>query len=85
MDRSFLTGGIDDNGLAAAIMAIGERLGLEVVAEGIERLDQIGSLQSLGFELGQGFLFGRPMPYPSLDEYLGAPGDVDARLDPNAA
>ena len=37
MDRSFLTGGIDDRGLAAAIMAIGERLGLEVVAEGIER------------------------------------------------
>ena len=41
MDRSFLGGGIDDSGLAAAIMAIGERLGLEVVAEGIERLDQI--------------------------------------------
>ena len=50
MDRSFLGGGIDDNGLAAAIMAIGDRLGLEVVAEGIERQDQISSLQSLGFE-----------------------------------
>jgi EAL domain-containing protein (putative c-di-GMP-specific phosphodiesterase class I) len=85
MDRSFLGGSIDDSGLAAAIMAIGERLGLEVVAEGIERPDQIDSLQNLGFDLGQGFLFGRPMPYPSLDEYLGAPGEVDARLDPNAA
>jgi diguanylate cyclase (GGDEF)-like protein/PAS domain S-box-containing protein len=85
MDRSFLGGSIDDSGLAAAIMAIGERLGLEVVAEGIERPDQIDSLQNLGFELGQGFLFGRPMPYPSLDEYLGASGDMDARLDPNAA
>ena len=71
MDRSFLGGGIDDNGLAAAIMAIGERLGLEVVAEGIERQDQIDSLQSLGFDLGQGFLFGHPMPHGSLDEYLG--------------
>src|SRR5581483_11907274 len=47
---------------AAAIMAIGERLGLEVVAEGIERPEQIESLQSLGFDLGQGFFFGRPMP-----------------------
>ena len=64
MDRSFLGGGIDDSGLAAAIMAIGERLGLEVVAEGIERPDQIDSLHDLGFELGQGFLFGRPMPQP---------------------
>ena len=63
MDRSFLGGGIDDNGLAAAIMAIGDRLGLEVVAEGIEHREQIDSLQNLGFELGQGFLFGRPMPH----------------------
>jgi diguanylate cyclase (GGDEF)-like protein/PAS domain S-box-containing protein len=71
MDRSFLGGGFDDRGLAAAIMAIGERLGLEVVAEGIERRDQIDSLQSLGFELGQGFLFGRPMPSGDLDVHLG--------------
>ena len=86
MDRSFLGGGIDDNGLAAAIMAIGERLGLEVVAEGIERQDQIDSLQSLGFELGQGFLFGHPMSHGSLDEYLGTDGNVTVRqLDPDAA
>ena len=40
MDRSFLAGGIDDNGLAAAIIAIGDRLGLEVVAEGIEHANR---------------------------------------------
>jgi EAL domain-containing protein (putative c-di-GMP-specific phosphodiesterase class I) len=93
MDRSFLGGGIDDNGLAAAIMAIGERLGLEVVAEGIERQDQIDLLQNLGFELGQGFLFGHPMPLGSLAEYLGSNGDgpvangdgAFAELDPDAA
>jgi EAL domain-containing protein (putative c-di-GMP-specific phosphodiesterase class I) len=81
MDRSFLGGGVDDNGLAAAIMAIGDRLGLEVVAEGIERPDQIGSLQSLGFELGQGFLFGHPMPSAQLDRHLerpDEPSEVDA-------
>ena len=84
MDRSFLGSGIDDSGLAAAIMAIGERLGLEVVAEGIERQEQIDSLQSLGFDLGQGFLFGRPMPHGALDEHSR---DADGRarqLDPNA-
>ncbi len=84
MDRSFLGGGIDDRGLAAAIMAIGERLGLEVVAEGIERLDQIDSLQSLGFELGQGFLFGRPMPSAQLDEHLERPFE-QRPLDADAA
>jgi len=85
MDRSFLGGGIDDNGLAAAIMAIGERLGLEVVAEGIERRDQIDSLQSLGFGLGQGFLFGRPMPQGPLDEYLKSHGEsITTRFDSDA-
>ena len=51
----------DGSGLAAAIMAIGEQFGLEVVAEGIEHQEQIDSLQDLGFGLGQGFLFGKPM------------------------
>jgi EAL domain-containing protein (putative c-di-GMP-specific phosphodiesterase class I) len=84
MDRSFLGSGIDDSGLAAAIMAIGERLGLEVVAEGIERQDQIDSLQDLGFDLGQGFLLGRPMPAAALDEHLATPDRIAQQLDPNA-
>ncbi len=85
MDRSFLGGGMDDNGLAAAIMAIGERLGLEVVAEGIEHRHQIDSLQDLGFDLGQGFFFGRPMPSGSLNEHLlGAELDEALQLDVDA-
>jgi diguanylate cyclase (GGDEF)-like protein/PAS domain S-box-containing protein len=70
MDRSFLAAGNTDSGLAAAIIAIGERLGLEVVAEGIEELEQIGTLRDLGCELGQGFLFARPMTQPDLVHYL---------------
>jgi EAL domain-containing protein (putative c-di-GMP-specific phosphodiesterase class I) len=71
MDRSFLTSEHDgDSSLAAAIIAIGERLGLEVVAEGIETQEQIETLQELGCELGQGFLFARPMPHAALLAYL---------------
>jgi len=70
MDRSFLGAGNTDSGLAAAIIAIGERLDLEVVAEGIEELEQIGTLRGLGCELGQGFLFARPMTQPALVDYL---------------
>jgi EAL domain-containing protein (putative c-di-GMP-specific phosphodiesterase class I) len=84
MDRAFLGGHVDDTGIAAAIMAIGERLGLEVVAEGIERPDQIDSLQSLGFELGQGFFFGRPMPSHALDQHYAVGDDAAGRLEPNA-
>jgi EAL domain-containing protein (putative c-di-GMP-specific phosphodiesterase class I) len=87
MDRSFLAGAqIDEDGLAAAIMAIGERLGLEVVAEGIEQPEQIDALQNLGFGLGQGYYFGRPMPAASLDEHFAGPDeDLLKPLDPNAA
>jgi EAL domain-containing protein (putative c-di-GMP-specific phosphodiesterase class I) len=85
MDRSFLGGGVDDNGLAAAIMAIGERLGLEVIAEGIEQRDQIDALQRLGFALGQGFVFGRPMPHGPLDEYLtNHSKSISAQVDSDA-
>jgi diguanylate cyclase (GGDEF)-like protein/PAS domain S-box-containing protein len=71
MDRSFLAPeGEGATGLAAAIIAIGERLGLEVVAEGIEFEDQIETLQDLGCELGQGFLFAKPMPHRALVRYL---------------
>jgi EAL domain-containing protein (putative c-di-GMP-specific phosphodiesterase class I) len=84
MDRAFLAGQIDDTGLAAAIMAIGERLGLEVVAEGIERPEQIAALQNLGFDLGQGFLFGRPMPSTALDLHYQSENGVVEQLDGNA-
>ena len=88
MDRSFLSGEVNDSGLAAAIMAIGDQFGLEVVAEGIEHQTQNDSLQRLGFGLGQGFLFGKPMPGSDLLAYLGLTGLANERepaLDPDAA
>ncbi len=48
--------------LAHAIVALGQTLGLRIVAEGIEDESQLVQLQRLGCELGQGFLFARPMP-----------------------
>jgi EAL domain-containing protein (putative c-di-GMP-specific phosphodiesterase class I) len=70
MDRSFLQAGKADSGLAAAIVSLGETLDLQVVAEGIEMPEQLASLLSLGCELGQGFLFAKAMPLPSVVEYL---------------
>ena len=61
MDRSFLSSEHDESGLAAAIVALGNSLQLDVVAEGIELPEQIASLRDLGCELGQGFLFATPM------------------------
>jgi EAL domain-containing protein (putative c-di-GMP-specific phosphodiesterase class I) len=69
MDRSFLAGD-GESALAAAIIAIGDRLGLEVVAEGIEHEAQIDSLRDLGCPLGQGFVFAKPMTQDALLQYL---------------
>ena len=54
----------------AAIIALGNSLSLDVVAEGIELPEQIASLRELGCELGQGFLFAKPMNHEALLEYL---------------
>ena len=70
MDRSFLSSEHDESGLAAAIIALGNSLSLDVVAEGIELPEQIASLRKLGCELGQGFLFAKPMNHEALVEYL---------------
>jgi diguanylate cyclase (GGDEF)-like protein/PAS domain S-box-containing protein len=85
MDRSFLRSDHDDSGLAAAIVALGRSLNLDVVAEGIELPEQIVSLRDLGCELGQGFLFAKPMPYEALSEYLADAPDDSISLGGHAA
>lgn len=47
--------------LLHAVVSLAENLGLEVIAEGIETIDQLVLLQALGCEYGQGFLLGKPM------------------------
>jgi diguanylate cyclase (GGDEF)-like protein/PAS domain S-box-containing protein len=64
IDRSFINQmGESDKGRAIVktILMLGENLGLEVVAEGIETEQQLESLMLLGCRFGQGYLFARPM------------------------
>jgi len=63
-DRSFLDGlGSDRRELAVlqAILAIGDGLGIQVVAEGIATQRQRELLRLSGCPFGQGFLFARPL------------------------
>jgi diguanylate cyclase len=65
IDRSFVAGVAedpDDEEIVRAVVAMSLAMGLEVVAEGIETEDQHLLLQRLGVQLGQGWLFGRPVP-----------------------
>jgi EAL domain-containing protein (putative c-di-GMP-specific phosphodiesterase class I) len=65
IDRSFVNGidrGPEEAAVAQAIIRLGQTLGLEIIAEGIETSDQLAELTKRGCILGQGFLLGRPAP-----------------------
>ncbi|OGO58246.1 MAG: hypothetical protein A2V85_14980 [Chloroflexi bacterium RBG_16_72_14] len=61
--------------LAAVVVRLGETLGLETIAEGIETPQQLAALRRLGCALGQGFLFARPA---SADAFEAAVRDLGA-------
>ena len=89
MDRSFV-GSEDNEALTSAIIALGTSLSLEVVAEGIELAEQANSLEELGCELGQGYLFARPMDAAALSNFLALAGepaeeDIESPSASNAA
>ncbi|GGR34767.1 bifunctional diguanylate cyclase/phosphodiesterase [Deinococcus ruber] len=66
LDRAFLATALTEHAartILAQIVALGTRLELPVVAEGIENLDMLRLLRELQVRLGQGYLFGRPAPF----------------------
>ncbi len=56
--------------IVQSIISLGRDLGIEVIAEGIETDEQRSELIQLGCRLGQGFLFGRPLPPEAFDRPL---------------
>ncbi len=65
VDRSFVTGATEDpvsQAILEAVALIGRRIGVVVLAEGVETQGQRAWLVEAGFALGQGYLFGRPAP-----------------------
>ena len=80
MDRSFLRAGASPraSALASVVVGLGETLQLDVVAEGIEYDEQWTALRDLGCDLGQGFLFARPMDFQSTLEYLRIAAETTA-------
>ncbi len=65
IDRSFISGvpqEREDAGIVSTIIAMADMLGLDVVAEGVERTEQANFLRHHNCTMVQGWLTGRPMP-----------------------
>jgi diguanylate cyclase (GGDEF)-like protein/PAS domain S-box-containing protein len=76
IDRAFIVGlgeSDEDAAIVAAIVAMAEKLDLEVVAEGAELESQLALLEALGCCRVQGFVFSRPLPAEELAAYAAAP------------
>jgi len=70
IDKSFVDDvgrGDTESALARAVIALGETLQLQTIAEGIELKQQLNGLQDLGCELGQGFFFDKPITPADLE------------------
>jgi diguanylate cyclase (GGDEF)-like protein/PAS domain S-box-containing protein len=75
IDRSFVSGiGAqgENSQIARTIIDIGHNLGMVVVAEGVETLDQLAQLRKLRCESAQGYLFSKPVDVDSTRALLRA-------------
>jgi diguanylate cyclase (GGDEF)-like protein len=73
LDQSFVRGLPDDHddlAICTAVIAMGRALGLKVIAEGVETPEQLAVLRALGCDVGQGYLFARPMPATEFLDYM---------------
>jgi EAL domain-containing protein (putative c-di-GMP-specific phosphodiesterase class I) len=74
IDRSFIHGlsaGTEDGGrIVEMVITLGSKLGMTLIAEGVEEEAQTKRLTELGCHEGQGFLYARPMPADDLGRWL---------------
>lgn len=73
IDKSFihnLKSGSDDLALCEAIIFMAHKLGIQVVAEGVETVEQHDLLLAAGCDFGQGFLFSKAIPAEDFETLL---------------
>ncbi len=75
IDRSFINGVSDDlsaRSLVRTIIAMGDSLGLDMVAEGVESVRQLQTLAELRCAKAQGYLISHPVPPESMGSTVAA-------------
>ena len=74
LDPSLVSGAGDDNDrwrIVEAVLGVASRLGLDVVATGVESETQVERLRELGCRLAQGIRFSEPVSRERMAELLG--------------
>lgn len=75
IDQSFIRGVSHDSNdriITRAIVSMAHDLGVDVVSEGVESLDQLSYLKKIGCQMIQGYLVGEPVPEDILASTLGS-------------
>ncbi len=83
IDRSFIIDVLESEAsqnIITAIILMAKKLGIRVVAEGIEESDQLQFLKTAGCEMVQGYLLARPETTPEVDRFFVDAEWVEARL-----
>ena len=73
IDKSFINDihtNPDDAAIASAIIAMGLSLGLSVVAEGVETLEQISALKGMRCSQVQGYYFSKPLDAATFEQFI---------------
>jgi diguanylate cyclase (GGDEF)-like protein len=80
IDRSFVQGMATDAGdlaIVRAVMDLARHFGLTAVAVGVESELTLDLLEEIGCDVGQGFLFSRPLPYERLEAWFAAQTEAE--------
>ncbi|WP_432980401.1 putative bifunctional diguanylate cyclase/phosphodiesterase [Dactylosporangium sp. CA-233914] len=80
IDRTFVQGmatSPSDLAIVRTIVDMARNFGLDVVAEGVESELTLGLLEDMHCDMGQGFLFSRPLPHERFESWLQAQASAD--------
>jgi diguanylate cyclase (GGDEF)-like protein len=83
IDRSFVDGCAEqseDQQIVRAIVDLAHNLGMHVVAEGIESIDQVNTLQRMRCDAAQGYLIAKPLAKPQLEDFLSRHSLTERRV-----
>ncbi|GEM02191.1 PAS domain S-box-containing protein/diguanylate cyclase (GGDEF) domain-containing protein [Halolactibacillus halophilus] len=70
IDQSFIRELDETTAIVRAILAMGESLGLSIVAEGVETKDQLDFLKTTTCDYVQGYYFSRPLTFKDFQSFL---------------